>query len=169
VRYDDDFDARFSALTRRHYVYRIICRRAPLVIEKNRALWSPQVRSMPMPCTRPRSGWSADMISPRFRSVQLPGQFAGPFSLDRLDVTMGDTDGLIEIHATARSFLHNQIRSFAGTLAAWWVKASGPPTMSRPRLIARSIARPVARWPLPRACIFALSNIPVLTVETCGS
>jgi tRNA pseudouridine38-40 synthase len=38
-------------------------------------------------------------------------------ALDRLDVINGgDADGLIEIHATARSFLHNQIRSFAGTL-----------------------------------------------------
>jgi tRNA pseudouridine38-40 synthase len=36
---DDGFDARFSAL-KRHYVYRIIYRRAPLVIEKKRALWS---------------------------------------------------------------------------------------------------------------------------------
>ena len=35
-------------------------------------------------------------------------------TLDRLDVTrQGD---LIEIRATAQSFLHNQIRSFAGTL-----------------------------------------------------
>ncbi|MBW8320547.1 MAG: hypothetical protein K0M47_14680, partial [Rhizobium sp.] len=34
-------------------------------------------------------------------------------TLDRLDVTR--TDDLIEIRATAQSFLHNQIRSFAGT------------------------------------------------------
>ena len=37
-------------------------------------------------------------------------------SLERLDVVRGEADGLIEIHASARSFLHNQIRSFAGTL-----------------------------------------------------
>ena len=50
-----------------------------------------------------------------FRSVQC--QANSPVrSLDRLDVIEGDTDGLIEIHASARSFLHNQIRSFAGTL-----------------------------------------------------
>jgi tRNA pseudouridine38-40 synthase len=35
-------------------------------------------------------------------------------TLDRLDVTRSDE--LIEIRATAQSFLHNQIRSFAGTL-----------------------------------------------------
>jgi tRNA pseudouridine38-40 synthase len=35
-------------------------------------------------------------------------------TLDRLDVTRNGE--LIEIRATAQSFLHNQIRSFAGTL-----------------------------------------------------
>ncbi len=37
-RVSDDFDARFSAL-RRHYLYRIISRRAPLAIEAKRAWW----------------------------------------------------------------------------------------------------------------------------------
>lgn len=37
-------------------------------------------------------------------------------TLDRLDVIAGAQPGLIEIHASAKSFLHNQIRSFAGTL-----------------------------------------------------
>ena len=35
-------------------------------------------------------------------------------TLDRLDVTRNGE--LIEIRASAQSFLHNQIRSFAGTL-----------------------------------------------------
>lgn len=58
----DDFDARFSAL-RRHYVYRIICRRAPLVLEKSRALWSPR-RSTPPQCTVPPNGLSGGTTSP---------------------------------------------------------------------------------------------------------
>jgi tRNA pseudouridine38-40 synthase len=112
-RVSDDFDARFSAL-RRHYLYRIICRRAPLVIEKNRALWSPR------PLDWAAMHEAAQRLVGRhdfttFRSMQC--QANSPVrSLDRLDVRPGAADGLIEIHATAQSFLHNQIRSFAGTL-----------------------------------------------------
>ncbi|MEQ8482172.1 MAG: tRNA pseudouridine(38-40) synthase TruA [Hoeflea sp.] len=108
-----DFDARFSA-TRRHYVYRIICRRAPLVLEKNRALWSPrQLDVEAMHAAAQRLVGRHDFTT--FRSAQC--QAKSPVrSLDRLDVLRGAQDGLIEIHATARSFLHNQIRSFAGTL-----------------------------------------------------
>ena len=48
-----------------------------------------------------------------FRSVR--GQANSPMrTLDRLDVRRQGE--LIEIRATAQSFLHNQIRSFAGTL-----------------------------------------------------
>ena len=110
---DDEFDARFSAL-KRHYVYRIICRRAPLVIEKNRAMWS--VKPLDIAAMHD----AAQVLVGRhdfttFRSVQC--QANSPVrSLDRLDVMAGAQDGLIEIHASARSFLHNQIRSFAGTL-----------------------------------------------------
>ncbi|WP_420406734.1 tRNA pseudouridine(38-40) synthase TruA [Hoeflea sp.] len=108
-----DFDARFSA-TRRHYVYRIICRRAPLVLEKNRALWSPrQLDVEAMHAAAQRLVGRHDFTT--FRSVQC--QAKSPVrSLDRLDVVRGAQEGLVEIHATARSFLHNQIRSFAGTL-----------------------------------------------------
>ena len=110
---EDGFDARFSAL-KRQYIYRIICRRAPLVIEKNRALWSPK------PLDIAAMHEAAQSLVGRhdfttFRSMQC--QANSPVrSLDRLDVVAGATDGLIEIHASARSFLHNQIRSFAGTL-----------------------------------------------------
>ncbi|SOE17982.1 tRNA pseudouridine(38-40) synthase [Hoeflea halophila] len=110
---DDEFDARFSAI-KRHYVYRIICRRAPLVIEKNRAMWS--VKPLDIAAMHE----AAQVLVGRhdfttFRSVQC--QAKSPVrSLDRLDVVAGAQAGLIEIHASARSFLHNQIRSFAGTL-----------------------------------------------------
>lgn len=110
---DGEFDARFSAI-KRHYVYRIICRRAPLVIEKNRAMWS--VKPLDIAAMHE----AAQVLVGRhdfttFRSVQC--QAKSPVrSLDRLDVVAGASEGLIEIHASARSFLHNQIRSFAGTL-----------------------------------------------------
>jgi len=109
----DDFDARFSAL-RRHYIYRIICRPVPLVLERNRALWSPKpLDAAAMHEAAQRLVGRHDFTT--FRSVQC--QANSPVrSLDRLDVVRGGMEGLIEIHAGARSFLHNQIRSFAGTL-----------------------------------------------------
>jgi len=111
VAVSDEFDARISA-TRRHYLYRIINRRSPLTLERNRALW----------VTKPLDAYAMHEAAQRlvgrydfttFRSVHC--QAKNPVrTLDRLDVTRdGDR---VEIAATAQSFLHNQIRSFAGTL-----------------------------------------------------
>ncbi len=107
----DDFDARFSAL-RRHYLYRIISRPAPLALEARRAWW------VPKPIDHDAMHAAAQVLVGRhdfttFRSTHC--QANSPVrTLDRLDVTRnGD---VIEMRATAQSFLHNQIRSFAGTL-----------------------------------------------------
>ena len=108
---DDAFDARFSAL-RRHYLYRIICRPAPLAIELKRAWWvSKELDHEQMHAAAQTLVGHHDFTT--FRSTH--SQAKSPMrTLDRLDVTRnGD---LIEIRATAQSFLHNQIRSFAGTL-----------------------------------------------------
>ena len=108
-----DFDARFSA-TKRHYLYRIINRRAPLTIERGRA-WQVAV-----PLDAIAMHDAAQVLVGRhdfttFRAAQC--QAASPVkTLDALDVAR-DGD-LITIRARARSFLHNQIRSFAGTLKA---------------------------------------------------
>jgi tRNA pseudouridine38-40 synthase len=107
----DDFDARFSA-TGREYLYRIINRRAPAALEKNRAWWVPKqldVEAMQE---------AALMLVGRhdfttFRSVQC--QASSPVrTLERLDVRRSGE--LIEIRAAARSFLHNQVRSMVGSL-----------------------------------------------------
>ncbi|MBA67665.1 MAG: tRNA pseudouridine(38-40) synthase TruA [Rhizobiales bacterium] len=109
----DDFDARFSA-TKRHYLYRYICRRAPLVLERDRAWWL----SRPLDASAMHDAAQAlvgkhDFTT--FRSVHC--QSRSPVkTLDRLDVTVNQEDGAIELRASALSFLHNQIRSFAGTL-----------------------------------------------------
>jgi tRNA pseudouridine38-40 synthase len=58
----EHFDARFSAL-RRHYLYRIISRRAPLALEAGKAGGWPR-RSITTPCMPPRRHWSASMTSP---------------------------------------------------------------------------------------------------------
>jgi tRNA pseudouridine38-40 synthase len=107
----DDFDARFSAI-RRHYLYRILNRPSPLALEANRAWW------VPKPLDHEAMHAAAQMLVGHhdfttFRSVHC--QATSPVrTLDRLDVTR--TGDLVEIRATAQSFLHNQIRSFAGTL-----------------------------------------------------
>ncbi|QLF69226.1 tRNA pseudouridine(38-40) synthase TruA [Peteryoungia desertarenae] len=107
----DDFDARFSAL-RRHYLYRIINRPARLAVEADRAWWVPKVLDHElMHAAAQQLVGHHDFTT--FRSAHC--QAKNPVrTLDRLDVTrVGD---LIEIRASAQSFLHNQIRSFAGTL-----------------------------------------------------
>lgn len=106
-----EFDARFSAL-RRHYLYRIVNRPARLAIEANRAWWVPKhLDHEAMHAAAQRLIGKHDFST--FRSAHC--QANSPVrTLDRLDVTRhGD---VIEIRATAQSFLHNQIRSFAGTL-----------------------------------------------------
>ncbi|MCA1405544.1 tRNA pseudouridine(38-40) synthase TruA [Ensifer sp. IC3342] len=106
-----DFDARFSAV-RRHYLYRIISRRSPLALEARRAWWVPKTLDHEaMHVAAQRLVGYHDFTT--FRSAHC--QATSPLrTLDRLDVTRsGD---LIEIRATAQSFLHNQIRSFAGSL-----------------------------------------------------
>ncbi|MBT9372091.1 tRNA pseudouridine(38-40) synthase TruA [Rhizobium sp. CSW-27] len=107
----DVFDARFSAL-RRHYLYRIISRKSPLAIEAKRAWWvAKELDHEAMHAAAQRLVGHHDFTT--FRSAHC--QAKSPVrTLDRLDVTRhGD---LIEIRASAQSFLHNQIRSFAGTL-----------------------------------------------------
>lgn len=108
---DDTFDARFSAL-KRHYLYRILNRPAPLALEKNRAWWvARELDHEAMHAAAQMLVGHHDFTT--FRSTHC--QAKNPVrTLDRLDVTrVGD---LIEIRASAQSFLHNQIRSFAGTL-----------------------------------------------------
>lgn len=108
---DDDFDARFSAI-KRHYRYRILNRRAPLILQEGRAWW---VR---YPLDEKRMHEAAQLLIGQhdfttFRSVQC--QAKSPMrTLDTLNVSR-DGD-LIEITASARAFLHNQVRSLVGTV-----------------------------------------------------
>ncbi|OAP41236.1 pseudouridine synthase [Sinorhizobium glycinis] len=106
-----EFDARFSAV-RRHYLYRIISRRSPLALEARRAWWVPKTLDhAAMHEAAQHLVGHHDFTT--FRSAHC--QATSPLrTIDRLDVTRGGE--LIEIRATAQSFLHNQIRSFAGSL-----------------------------------------------------
>jgi tRNA pseudouridine38-40 synthase len=107
----DGFDARFSA-TARHYLFRIVNRRAPLALERNHAWWVPK-RLDVATMHEAAQGLLGRHDFTTFRSVQC--QANSPVrTLDRFDVA---ADGAaIEIRASARSFLHNQVRSMVGSL-----------------------------------------------------
>src|SRR5690606_12916577 len=111
ARANDDFDARFSARARR-YLYVILNRRAPAALLRGNVWHVPkQLDADAMHAAAQRLIGKHDFTT--FRSVQC--QSASPVkTLDRLDVTrQGD---LVEIRASARSFLHNQVRSMVGSL-----------------------------------------------------
>jgi tRNA pseudouridine38-40 synthase len=108
----DDFHARFSCVAR-HYEYRIVNRRAPLTFEEGLA-W--RVRTA---LDAEAMHGAAQALVGRhdfttFRSAHC--QAESPMrTLDRLDVVRkGD---VITVAASARSFLHHQVRSMVGCLS----------------------------------------------------
>lgn len=111
----DDFHARFSAVERR-YMFRLVSRRSPLVHDRGHA-WRV---GHPLDVAAMKAG--ADRLIGQhdfttFRSVQC--QAASPVkTLDELRVEELPYAGGVEFrfHVRARSFLHNQVRSFVGTL-----------------------------------------------------
>jgi tRNA pseudouridine38-40 synthase len=108
----DDWHARFSCIGR-EYVYRIVNRRAPLTCEKGLA-WQ-----IPQPLDERAMAKAAALLIGKhdfttFRSVQC--QADSPIkTLDRLEVVR--RDHRLDVRATARSFLHHQVRSMVGCLA----------------------------------------------------
>lgn len=111
ARVAEDFDARFSAIAR-HYLYRIVNRRAPLALEHGHAWWvAKALDAEAMHAAAQLLLGRHDFTT--FRSVQC--QANSPLrTLDVFDVARsGDA---IEIRASARSFLHNQVRSMVGSL-----------------------------------------------------
>ena len=105
------FNARMSAV-KRHYRYRILNRRAPAALERN-AVWH-----VPWALDAEIMHQAAQVLVGRhdfttFRASEC--QADSPIrTLDRLDVTR---DGeIIAVEASARSFLHSQVRSLVGTL-----------------------------------------------------
>ena len=107
----ENFDARFSAI-KRHYLYRIINRRADLALEANRA-WR-----IGRPLDAAAMHGAAQKLVGRhdfttFRAAEC--QAKSPVkTLDRLEV-MRDGEEL-RVTAVARSFLHHQVRSMVGSL-----------------------------------------------------
>lgn len=111
VAVDDDFHARFSA-TKRHYVYRILNRRAQPAIDKG-FVWhcAKTLDADTMHEAAQELVGLHDFTT--FRSVHC--QSKSPVkTLERLDVSRFDDE--VEVRASAISFLHNQVRSLVGTL-----------------------------------------------------
>ncbi|TDI55812.1 MAG: tRNA pseudouridine(38-40) synthase TruA [Alphaproteobacteria bacterium] len=107
----DDFDARFSAKAR-HYRYRIINRQSPLTIDAGRA-WQVRTPLDAGAMQRAAQRLTGNHDFTTFRNADC--QAKGPVkTLDRLIVRRQGEEILIE--ASARSFLHSQVRSIAGSL-----------------------------------------------------
>jgi tRNA pseudouridine38-40 synthase len=107
----DDFDARFSASSR-HYLFRILNRRAPPALDINR-VWSVTLPLDAGPMHEAAQGLLGRHDFTTFRAAAC--QAKSPIrTLDQLDVRrIGDE---IHIETVARSFLHNQVRSMVGSL-----------------------------------------------------
>jgi tRNA pseudouridine38-40 synthase len=130
----DDFHARFSAMER-HYLYRILNRRAPGALERGR-VWhvARPLDASAMHAAAQQLVGNHDFST--FRALRC--QAKSPVkTLDRLDVARAGDE--IHITARARSFLHNQIRIFAGTLKLVGEKA-WPEARVRAALEARNRA-----------------------------
>ena len=106
-----DFDARFSAKAR-HYLYRIVDRRAPLALERNRAwgVFRPLDAEAMHEAARTLIG-NHDFTTFRSTECQAPSPVK---TLDRLEISRHGE--VIRIEVSARSFLHNQVRSMVGSL-----------------------------------------------------
>jgi len=110
-RVDADFDARRSA-TARHYLYRLVNRRAPLTFARGSA-WrvKPRLDAEAMHAAAQALTGKHDFST--FRDSQC--QANSPIrTLDRLDVRREGDEVLFE--TSARSFLHRQVRSMVGSL-----------------------------------------------------
>ena len=107
----EDFDSRFSAI-KRHYKYGIINRRAPLTFDKGK-YWrvGRKLNIDPMITASKYLIGHHDFTT--FRSSHC--QSKSPFkTIDEINIEqINDT---ISIRISAKSFLHNQVRSIVGSL-----------------------------------------------------
>lgn len=115
ARVAEDWHARFSALERR-YVFRLLMRRAPATHSAGLVWQVPH----DLDVAAMRAG-AAHLIGKHdfttFRSsicqAQSPVKTLDALEIERIDTSSGSE---LHFHLRARSFLHNQVRSFVGTL-----------------------------------------------------
>jgi tRNA pseudouridine38-40 synthase len=107
----DDFEARFSAIAR-HYEYRILNRRARPALDDWRVWHCPMaLEAEPMHAAAQLILGKHDFTT--FRAAECQAK-SPEKTLDRLDVSREGE--MIVVRASARSFLHSQVRSMVGSL-----------------------------------------------------
>ena len=107
----DDFHARFSC-TGRRYLYRVLDRRAPPALDAGR-VWHVPVRLDEGAMAEAARALVGRHDFTTFRSAHC--QADSPVrTLDEVRVERSGDE--LRLHVAARSFLHNQVRSIAGTL-----------------------------------------------------
>ena len=137
-----DFNARTSAL-KRHYLYRILNRRADLTLDLGRAWRVPRpLDADSMHAAAQRLIGKHDFTT--FRSTEC--QAKSPVkTLDQLDVVRDGEE--VTVLASARSFLHNQVRSMVGSLVMvgegkWSADDLGKALAARNRIACGQVAPP---------------------------
>ncbi len=110
----EDFEARFSAI-KRHYLYRIINRRADLALDLGHA-WR-----VPKPLDADAMHRAAQHLLGKhdfttFRASECQAK-SPKKTLDQFDVVRDGEH--VNVNVSARSFLHHQVRSMVGSLV--WV------------------------------------------------
>lgn len=110
----ETFEARFSAI-KRHYIYRIVNRRADLTLSLGHA-WR-----VPKPLDTDAMHEAAQQLLGKhdfttFRAAECQAK-SPEKTLDQLDVVRDGNE--VSVITSARSFLHNQVRSMVGSLV--WV------------------------------------------------
>ena len=109
---DDEWHARFDAIER-SYVYRILDRRPKLAIDKGR-VWRIPVKLDVGAMHRSAQALIGEHDYSTFRDTNC--QAKSPIrSVD--EITVERVGEEVQIYVRARSFLHRQVRSFAGCLA----------------------------------------------------
>ena len=138
----DDFHARFSAV-KRHYLYRILNRRAPPAVMRGK-VWH-----VPVPLDEAAMHAAAQALAglhdfTTFRASRC--QAKSPVrDIGEIAVTRKGEE--IHLRVSARSFLHNQIRSIAGSLklvgeGRWAVEDIGRALAARDRKACGPVAPP---------------------------
>jgi len=141
-RVGDDFNARTSAI-KRHYLYRIVNRRADLTLEAGRAWRVPRpLDAAAMHAAAQRLVGKHDFTT--FRAAEC--QAKSPLkTLDALSVERRGDE--LRVTTSARSFLHTQVRSMVGSLVMvgegkWSADDLGRALAARDRAACGQVAPP---------------------------
>ena len=115
ARVDEDWHARFSAIERR-YLFRILMRRAPATHDRGQVWQVPhRLDVAAMRAAAERLVGHHDFTTFRSSICQAKSPVKTLDEL-RIEEVRGLSGPEVHFHVRARSFLHNQVRSFVGTL-----------------------------------------------------